>query len=345
MTAKKTGATAKAKPTLKVRTVADIMDTIVDDALAEKVFASDGGNLATVRGVPVDLLDSNPFQPRKTFDEESLNELAASLKAHGQLQPIVAAVGGHDGRLVIVCGERRVMAARKLGWIEIEAKVYPGITERQLQMFALAENVNRENLYPSDISASYASFLSTGGTIGELVALTGFNQSTVSRYLKIGSLATEVIEAAKENRLSFRRLCDLAYSDFDVATQLRLIDLWVSGAAFTVSDVKGAMPPASPKKEKAEVARPRADAEAKVNSPAPGDNFGGKTKWAAQAIEPHNKKPVLLTVVVQARRKEIPPLVLREGLAKVIQQSYREEIDVAAALRRAADEIEANQTA
>ena len=150
---KKTGKIAKV--TLRpLPNAGELLKQIAEESV-EDLLANEEGASPAVLAVALDLLDSNPFQPRTDFDEEALNELAASLKEHGQIQTIVVAHGGSKGRLVIVCGERRVLAARKLSWTEIEAKVYPSITERQLQMVALVENINRENLSPFEVAASF----------------------------------------------------------------------------------------------------------------------------------------------------------------------------------------------
>jgi ParB/RepB/Spo0J family partition protein len=321
-----------AKPTLRQIPNALELATRKAQESVEQVLVQDGGKSPSVSLVRLDLLESNPFQPRKSFDEDALAELADSLKEHGQLQPIVVAAGGADKRLVIVCGERRVRAARSLGWTDIEAKVYPSITQRQLQMIALVENLNREDLSPFEVSASFLAFVSQGGTVEEMAAATGRKPVTIQRYLKLNELNPDVAEAGRAAGLGFKRLYDLASSDLDVARQLRLIELWNSGASLSVADIRAAVSPAGPsangKKEK---------------SPAPAVTEGllaGKTKWIAKADEPGKEKAVAFTVVVQARRNEIAPPVFRAGLAQVIKQSFGEDIDVLDALRRALDEIE-----
>ena len=91
----------------------------------------------------LDELRSNPYQPRKNFDEESLNELASSIKEHGVFQPIIAkkSIKGYE----IIAGERRVKASRLAGLTTIPA-IIKDFTDGEMMEIALLENLQRENL-------------------------------------------------------------------------------------------------------------------------------------------------------------------------------------------------------
>lgn len=289
---------------------------------------------SVVRAVLIEDLDANPFQPRIEVDEERLDELTASLREHGQLQPIVVAESG-GGRRVIVCGERRVQAAKRLGWREVEARVYPGVTEHELRLLALVENIQRENLSPFEVAAGFTGFLIAGGSIDELVRLTGFREVTVRRYLRITELSPDVLAAAKTADLGFKKLYGLAASGLAPAEQLNLIRIWSTGASVSAAEARRTVfrtKPASRKSPTRTEAGPPTEIEA--------GHLGGKTTWFTSA-ETEEGKPIPLTVVVRTRRKGLPAAAFRMGLARVIQQSYGEEMDLVAALRRAAEEIEA----
>src|SRR6266568_2642898 len=111
---------------------------------------------STLIEVPLDRLDSNPRQPRETFDEDTLQELAASIEAVGVLQPIV--VRPLDDRFQIIMGERRVRAARLVNLTTIPAVVR--LTEEDsLLRDALIENIHREDLNPLEEAAAYEQLL------------------------------------------------------------------------------------------------------------------------------------------------------------------------------------------
>jgi ParB family chromosome partitioning protein len=102
--------------------------------------------------IPLEGISANPYQPRRVFDEEKLNELAASIAEKGVLQPIFARATG-DGYQVIA-GERRVRAARQAGLIEIPALVRE-ITENEMMEISLIENIQRADLDPVEEARAY----------------------------------------------------------------------------------------------------------------------------------------------------------------------------------------------
>ena len=93
--------------------------------------------------IPLDELRSNPYQPRKNFDNDALEELAASIKEHGVFQPIIAkkSIKGYE----IIAGERRVKASKMIGLEKVPA-IVRDFTDQQMMEIALLENLQRENL-------------------------------------------------------------------------------------------------------------------------------------------------------------------------------------------------------
>ena len=125
------------------------LSALLGDAAASGALATSGGRpqpAADTNEIPIDLIQSNPDQPRRTFREEDLAELAASIKEHGVLQPVLLRpLKGKSNQYQIVAGERRWRAAQKVGLKEIEA-VISDIAEQDTLTVALVENVQRRDL-------------------------------------------------------------------------------------------------------------------------------------------------------------------------------------------------------
>ncbi len=140
--------------------------------------------------IPLDRVDPNPRQPRGTFDEDSLQELATSIEAVGVLQPIV--VRPQEDRFQIVMGERRVRAAKLAGLTAIPAIVR--ITEEDhLLRDALIENIHREDLNALEEAAAYQQLLTDFGvTHEELASKLGRSRSAITNSIRLLRLAPSV---------------------------------------------------------------------------------------------------------------------------------------------------------
>ena len=110
-------------------------------------------SVAEVPIVDINLIDTNPFQPRTVFDQEALEELASSIKELGVIQPITVREM-ENGRYQLITGERRFRAARIAGLTHIPAYVRTANDQGMLEM-ALVENIQREDLNAVDIAISY----------------------------------------------------------------------------------------------------------------------------------------------------------------------------------------------
>ena len=106
--------------------------------------------------IKISEIRSNPYQPRKIFDEEALNELASSIKEHGVVQPIIVkkSIKGYE----LVAGERRTKAA-KIAGLETVPAIVKDFDDEQMMEIALIENIQRENLNPIEESMAYDSIL------------------------------------------------------------------------------------------------------------------------------------------------------------------------------------------
>lgn len=153
--------------------------------------------------VPIEFLRPNPRNPRRNFGEDGLDELAASIREKGIIQPILARpVPGATDAYEIIAGERRWRAAQKLGWPKIPA-VIKEADDRTLLTLALVENLQRDNLSSIEEATSYQrlvdEFQVSHAEIGRLV---GRNRSTVANALRLLKLPGEVTTLVDEGRLS-----------------------------------------------------------------------------------------------------------------------------------------------
>jgi ParB family chromosome partitioning protein len=146
-------------------------------------------------------IDANPFQPRKHFREESLRELAESIKQHGILEPVL--LRKNAGRYQIVSGERRVRAAKIAGLGEIEARVFDLLSDKTMAEWAIIENVQREDLNPIEIADSYQQLLDYHGyTHEDLATRLNKSRTAVTNSLRLLKLPEQVKMWIGEGKLS-----------------------------------------------------------------------------------------------------------------------------------------------
>ena len=144
----------------------------------------------------------NPYQPRRTFRAEELAELAASIKANGLLQPIVVRLSASRRSYELVAGERRMRAAKQLGWTDIPAHVRK-VDDRSLLVLALVENLQREDLGPLEECQGYQALRDNFGYTQQQIAdAVGKSRSTVANMLRLGALPPSVRRLMDEGALS-----------------------------------------------------------------------------------------------------------------------------------------------
>ena len=145
---------------------------------------------AGVREIPLGEIVPNPTQPRRAFDDATIDELADSLRAQGMIQPLlVRPCPDEPDRFEIVVGERRFIAAGRAG-IEAVPCIVRELDDRETFILSIAENVAREDLNPIDEAAAYRRMLDEGyaANQGEIANLIGVHRTRVSRKLKLLSL-------------------------------------------------------------------------------------------------------------------------------------------------------------
>ncbi len=157
--------------------------------------------VASILDLKLEDIQPNPFQPRTEFDEAALNELAASIKSIGIVQPITVRAKA-DGKYEIIAGERRFRASKLAGLETIPAYIRNTEDESLLEL-ALIENIQREDLNAIEVAISYQRLLDecklTQDALSERV---GKNRATISNYLRLLRLPAQIQLAIKDKKIS-----------------------------------------------------------------------------------------------------------------------------------------------
>jgi len=150
--------------------------------------------------IPLAQLRANPYQPRKTFDENAIKELAESIREHGVIQPIVVRVAlrGYE----IIAGERRFRASQLLGNPTIPAVVRT-YSDQQVMEIALIENVQREDLNAIEVAVAYQAIMDQFSLTQEELSLkVGKSRSHIANFLRLLALPDEIKEHVSRGTLS-----------------------------------------------------------------------------------------------------------------------------------------------
>ena len=148
--------------------------------------------------IEIDQISPNPFQPRKNFDQEALDELANSIKEFGLIQHII--VFKKNNKFILIAGERRLRAVKALGKKEILAFI-ADIDENKLRELALIENIQRENLNPIELANSYKDLMQvhkiTQENLAELIHKSRTQITNTLRLLNLDIRTQELIASGK----------------------------------------------------------------------------------------------------------------------------------------------------
>lgn len=176
------------------------LDALIPTHPEGQILSEFGGVLE----VPLALIDTNPHQPRRGFDEEKLKELAASITEHGIIQPLVLTVQeeGQEGKYALIAGERRLRAAHLAGLKTVPAVLREADSQDHL-LLALIENVQRADLNPLETATAYQSlaveFDLSHEEIGKRV---GKSRAAVTNTLRLLELPDVVQQAVRKNQIS-----------------------------------------------------------------------------------------------------------------------------------------------
>ena len=177
----------------------------LDALFSDNLFVNEQNNAddmtEKIHKIKVIDIEPNRDQPRRNFDEESLDELANSIKTYGVLQPII--VNKKDSYYEIVAGERRWRAAKKAGLTEMPCIIKEDITERSNKEIALIENLQRVDLNPIDKAKGLKELIDDYGmTQKELADSIGISRSNIANSVRILNLDPRVIELAQDGKLT-----------------------------------------------------------------------------------------------------------------------------------------------
>lgn len=172
-----------------------------------------------VSKIDINKVYANPNQPRKTFDKESLNELAESIRVHGLIQPII--VNKTDKGYMIIAGERRFRACKMCGLKEVDA-IVKHYTNKQIAEISIIENLQREDLNPIEVARGIKQLMDDYGLTQEKVAeRLGKSRSAVANSIRILALYPEVVDLVEKGKVSFGH-AKVLVAITDYATQLTL---------------------------------------------------------------------------------------------------------------------------
>jgi len=179
------------------------LSALLGENVAESAPVEGGPQPTGVRAVPIESLKPNPDQPRKQFSAENLEELTASIRDKGVLQPIlVRPQPGEDGMWQIIAGERRWRAAQaaRLKAVPIIERAMDDV---EVMEVAIIENVQRADLNPVEEALAYGSLMSRfGRTQDALAGVVGKSRSHVANTIRLLQLPDSVLDHVMENRLS-----------------------------------------------------------------------------------------------------------------------------------------------
>jgi len=167
--------------------------------------------LNSARLIPITDLSPDPDQPRKTFDEEKLKELATSIKEKGIIQPITVRPSD-NGKYVIVVGERRFRAAQKADLREIPCIVRE-LTGEETLILQMIENLQREDLNPVEEARGIKRLIDIGLTQTDISRIVGKSQPSISQILKILTLPENILREAEVTDVSKEHLLQLTKSE------------------------------------------------------------------------------------------------------------------------------------
>jgi ParB family chromosome partitioning protein len=171
----------------------------------EKQFGSNIGTQqqqgAVIINIPLEQIEVNPFQPRTTFEEESLNDLADSIKIHGVIQPITVRKI-ENNKYQLIAGERRLRASKLAGKKDVPAFIRLASDQESIEI-ALIENIQREDLNPLEIAINYKRLQDECDlTQEELATRLGKNRSSVTNFMRLLRLPPDIQAGLRDEKIT-----------------------------------------------------------------------------------------------------------------------------------------------
>lgn len=199
--------------------------------ITSKKLEGDSKVVGAVANIEIASIETNPFQPRTNFEEDALNELAASIKEHGIIQPITVRKLGYD-KYQLISGERRFRASQLAGLTNVPAYIRIANDQAMLEM-ALVENIQREELDAIEVAISYKRLIDECSlTQEQLSQKVSKQRSTITNYLRLLKLPVEIQLAIRNKDITMghaRALINIDDTDkqLDIYNQIVLKNLSV----------------------------------------------------------------------------------------------------------------------
>jgi ParB family chromosome partitioning protein len=218
------------------------LGALIDDAKYEKRPVEEAVSTSAIAEIDISKIETNPFQPRKEFDQEALQELANSIKELGIIQPITVKKI-NDEKFQLISGERRFRASKIAGLKKIIAFVRDANDQGLLEM-ALVENIQREDLNSIEIAVTYQRLMDECQLTQEKLSdRIGKKRATIANYLRLLKLPAEIQVGVRDKRISMGHAKALINMD-DPEAQLKVFykiineGLSVRGAEALVREIK-----------------------------------------------------------------------------------------------------------
>lgn len=223
---------------------------------AKEILSQQSASSTGMSVVPINQVETNPFQPRTTFDKVALTELSESIKIHGVIQPITVR-RLHATAFQLISGERRWRASQLAGLTEIPAYVLETDDQGMMEM-ALIENIQREDLNAIEIAISYKRLIEECNLVmDDLAARVGKERSTVNNYVRLLKLPPEIQLAIRDKKITMghaRAIINVEHADeqlfifnqiIEKGMSVRQVEEWVRQAGKTTpkSIEKSSVPP------------------------------------------------------------------------------------------------------
>lgn len=158
--------------------------------------------ITTLKDIPVKSIEKNKYQPRQLFSDDTLHELAASIKSNGLIQPIVVRQKT-SGTYELISGERRFRAVSLLGYDKIPALVKVDVSDQQSMLLSLLENIQREDINPIEVAMAYSNIMNEYAfTQQQLSSTVGKSRSSVANTLRLLELSEPAKEALFHGKIS-----------------------------------------------------------------------------------------------------------------------------------------------
>jgi ParB family transcriptional regulator, chromosome partitioning protein len=262
-----------------------------------------------LRRIPIGQIRPNPYQPRKEFRPEDLADLESSLRVSGLLQPISVRPAATGTGFELIAGERRLRAAQRVGWTEIDA-VIKTIDDQDLLSLALVENLQRADLNPIEEAEGYQRLIADFAlTQQEVAVAVGKDRSTVANFLRLLALPASVRRLVWEGAITIGHARALLSLGDDDAIAALAKDVVSSG--LSVREVERRVRERAPRKG-------RSGGTARSAAPSRADRRPAEARRIEDQLRRHLQTDVRLGVEAEGRGEIRIPFYSPDDLERVL---------------------------